>query len=416
MLPSSHPVPIIAPPPGGIGEAALADAFVLFTDAASRLEHSYHDLQNEVAQLRVDLAERSAQLARSREENEQTRVTLQGILQALPCGVLVVERAAGEIVLMNPEAQRLLHLQQADTLHWSAMPGRMRMAVNLAILESGEQQVCLEFEEGKRWLAIRPTTVALNRHSKAAGRSHVILILRDITADYAADRNREESRHLVALAEISTVLAHEIRNPLGAMELLAELLNADPRLEAEQRQPVRHLQAGIRSLSATVNNVLRFHSLSPAGLRPVRISDVLRSGIEFVRPLAEQAGVRLELRDDAGQAKVTGDPNALQQLVLNLACNAFRHTPAGGTFRISATVAPQTGTSALVVMEFADSGRGIAPAHLARIFDPGFSGSGEGTGLGLTVCQRVVSQHGGTISVSSRLKQGTKFRVELPAL
>jgi two-component system sensor histidine kinase FlrB len=113
--------------------------------------------------------------------------------------------------------------------------------------------------------------------------------------------------------------------------------------------------------------------------------------------------------------EIAADPTALQQIILNLTCNALRHTPAGGTISIS-TKTMQQSSGKVAVVEFSDTGNGIEPEHLSRIFEPGFSTTGQTPGLGLTVCRRIVEQHAGSIFVSSRSGQGTTFSLEFPAL
>ncbi len=109
--------------------------------------------------------------------------------------------------------------------------------------------------------------------------------------------------------------------------------------------------------------------------------------------------------------EIEGDANGLHQIILNLAINAFRHTPAGGSLSIAARPHGK-----LLLVDFADTGEGIAEQDLTKIFNPGFSGSNQRPGLGLTICQRIMEQHRGMIRVQSRACQGTRFSLELPVL
>jgi len=210
-------------------------------------------------------------------------------------------------------------------------------------------------------------------------------------------------------------LAHEIRNPLGSLELLTGLLASDSALSDDSRQWVQSLRAGVRSLSVTVNNVLQYYSLGSASLAPLRLAEALKSGVEFVRPLAQQSGVKLLLNLTLGDAEIAGDAGALQQVLLNLACNALRHTPSDGKIVVSGRLENHD-HARVAVVEFADNGSGIRPEDQKRIFEAGFTTSRQSPGLGLTICQRIVEQHHGSITVLSEPGQGTTFRMEFPVL
>ena len=216
----------------------------------------------------------------------------------------------------------------------------------------------------------------------------------------------------MALAEMSTILAHEIRNPLASMELFAGLIAEDP---AQTAQWVSHLRAGIRQLSGTVNNVLSIQSGNDPHRAPVNLSACVQGGVEFVQPIAEQASVLLSFMSGDEGLTILGNENVIRQIILNLICNAIRHTPTGGKIEVKVQAKTQEGiTSALV--EISDTGCGIPSNLIGQIFDVGFSVNGDTPGLGLAVCKRLMMQHGGEIRVTSRVNCGTTFQLEFPIL
>jgi len=223
---------------------------------------------------------------------------------------------------------------------------------------------------------------------------------------------REAARRMIALAEMSSVLAHEIRNPLGAMELLAELLAGCGELNHDAIGWVKELQAGIRSLSATVNNVLRFHTLGAPVLVRIRLAPVLHDAANFVRPLGEKAGVEVSLDEKLGGTEILGSSSELQQVIFNLAINAFQHTAPGGEFRMRAR-RERRPVEEVAVIELCDTGCGIKSEILSRIFEPGFT-TRQSPGLGLAICRKIVRQHGGELAVRSQVGQGTTFTLEVP--
>jgi signal transduction histidine kinase len=408
-LPTSHHAPMILPP--SVAKGTLAEAFDAFMATAGRMEASYSQLQGEVARLRRELEERNAALTLSLAENKHIRAALKRILDALPCGVLVIDENDG-VVLMNPEAGRLLSISTYFPALLKQFPVQIQTVLKAAMARDDEHEVLLEVGKIARWLSVRRTSLHIEPSQDGVfGPDQFILILRDVTARKEAEQQRETSRNMLALGEMAAVLAHEIRNPLGSMELWTSVLEKKSAIGDEEHYCVEHLQAGIRALSATVNNVLQFHGHGSASLVPLQLRTVLQNGIAFIRPLAEQAGVKLRVNLAIDNVEINGDPNGLQQVILNLAINAFRHTPMGGSLTISAR---QHGEIAIV--DFADTGEGVTEQDLTRIFDAGFSGSKQRPGLGLTICKRIMKQHNATIRAQRRACNGTRFSLEFPVL
>jgi len=401
-----------------VAESQLADAFTAFIGAANRLEHSHRQLHEEVAELRWQLEERNRALASSVAENERMRVVLRQILDALPCGVAVIAMQTEEVILLNPEACRLLNAPQPAG--WQDLPACLQRAVKNVCRapweDTYEQEITVEKDGGSRCLAIRYSRMTRAAGNKnAADSASLVLIISDVTAHKNMEQERENSRNVVALAEMATVLAHEIRNPLGSLELLTGCLAGDPGLGEDSKRCVQHLKAGVRSLSATVNNVLCFYIPAAQEAGPLELGSALKASVEFIRPLAQQKGVKLTLQETLTHVEIAGNSNGLRQVILNLASNALRHTHSGGEINITAGI-EETVLGRTAVIEFADTGSGIDPKDLPHIFNVGFSTTGQTPGLGLTVCQRIVDQHRGTISVRSKLGAGTTFRMEFPVL
>jgi len=396
----------------------LASEFSEFISSASRLENSYRALQVEVSILGLELSERNAALHASLSENERMRLALQQIVDSMPCGVLVVARD-GKISMINPESWRLLGLDPAQVGEESKTTIQQISVVSGVHLEASfldesisesEQEYMVCSSSGNRWIEVRNRRLFHN--GVQSGRpDQTILILRDITAQKRAEEEREAGRKAMALAELTTILAHEIRNPLASLELFAELIETDG---VGRGQWISNLRAGIRSLSGTVNNVLSFHGSSTLALTPLNLPALIDDAIQFALPLADQADVSLKCLIECERAIVMGNEGALRQVVLNLVSNAIRHTPAGGSVTASLSAKKEGGEN--YVVEFCDTGCGIRPDQMEHLFEPGFSGSGDTTGLGLSVCERIMKQHNGRISASNAANAGARFTLQFPAL
>jgi two-component system sensor histidine kinase FlrB len=399
----------------------LADAFSEFIAASTQLEASYRDLQQEVAHLGFELAERNAALSRSLAENARMGATLKQIIDSMPCGVLVSD-SANSVVMINPEGRRLLELgnENVPNLRELSSIGRIDFEALLNCEEvSMDRELCISTSTGRRWLAIGQRQLAYgpfdwdSGNRGAAFRS--VWTLRDITSNKLAEQERESARNSMALAEMSTILAHEIRNPLASMELFAGLIAVDP---TQTSQWVSHLRAGIRMLSGTVNNVLSIYGGAAPLLSRMNLTAAAQRDVEFIQPIAEQAGVILTFAGGADGLDIEGNESVLRQILLNVICNAIRHTPAGGRVDVRTVAvsrldkAGEASTGGIV--EISDSGSGIPPHLIDRIFEAGFSANGDTPGLGLAVCKRLMHQHGGEIRVSSSTNCGSTFQLEFP--
>jgi signal transduction histidine kinase len=141
----------------------------------------------------------------------------------------------------------------------------------------------------------------------------------------------------------------------------------------------------------------------------------MQSGVEFVQPIAEQAGVSLSFQAAADRLTIQGNENGLRQIILNLVCNAIRHTPAGGKISVSTKAVLQP-EKVRALVEVTDTGCGIPEHIMEHLFEAGFSADGNTPGLGLAVCKRLIKQHDGEIRVSSRVNFGSTFQLEFPTL
>jgi nitrogen fixation/metabolism regulation signal transduction histidine kinase len=266
-LPTERPrtrsaaAPPIAPPPVApraetpvVAQENLARAFVTFTQAAGSLEKSYTQLQAEVSRLHAELQRTNSELERSLEENARMRGYLTRVVESLPCGVLVVN-ASGTLQIMNPEARKLL----GTPVEWVLGDGTRPPKAFVKAIDgvpvknfAAEQETLIENGTVLRTVGVLRTSL----NDRADGAADTVWIVRDLTEQKRIAEERETARKSLALAEIATVLAHEIRNPLGSMELFTGLLADATAHLPETRQWITHLQAGLRGLSATMTNVV----------------------------------------------------------------------------------------------------------------------------------------------------------------
>lgn len=415
---------------------SLARAFETFTNAADSLEKSYGHLQSEVLRLRFDLERSDRDLKISLEENARMRRYLTHIVEELPCGVLVVDRR-GEVRIINPQARRLLFMSGINSRNIRendsdaqdlasrnvdsaldappALPQSLRDAVEKLRrgVEPMEQEIKMDSERGARTIGL--TCAVLGETSGEDSSTESVFLLRDVTEEKREAAEREAARRRESLAEMATLLAHEIRNPLGSLELFAGLLADAAGAQPDLRRWTDHIQAGLRSLSATVNNVLQFHSQPAPQLSSINLGRLVRESVEFLRPLARQAGLRIDLQNSLGEVEIEADAHRLQQMFFNLSLNAFRAMTSGGMLSVRLRWAAVDRLNEVLV-QFEDTGCGIAAEHFDKMFEPGFTTHAGNPGLGLAVCRTVVEQHGGSLMVASEVGKGTVFSLILPRM
>jgi signal transduction histidine kinase len=171
------------------------------------------------------------------------------------------------------------------------------------------------------------------------------------------------------------------------------------------------MQAGLRTLAATVNNVLHFHSLPEPERVPVDLGELLEWARNFLLPLAAQSHVVLSLQNDVSGVLLEADRHRLEQVLLNLVLNSVRAMPTGGWIELGGKLLDDGKSVALSV---ADNGPGIPAENLARVFEPGFSTRPGSPGLGLAVCRKIVERHRGIIGAASDPGRGAKFTLIFP--
>jgi signal transduction histidine kinase len=229
-------------------------------------------------------------------------------------------------------------------------------------------------------------------------------------------RDRDRSRDF--LADVS----HELRTPIAALltfnELLTERAGDDPQARAEFLEASR---IQLERLDWLAQNLLELSKLDSGlvllDLRPDDLRAAVESAVEQAGPAARRRGVRLSLSLAGAPIRLRHDPQRIGQVVTNLVGNAIKFTEPGGEVTVSARPTDEGGA----LIEVTDTGVGIEPAELPRIFDRFYRGSranearGSGSGLGLAIVRSIVDMHRGSVEVSSRLGAGTTFRVVLPA-
>lgn len=230
----------------------------------------------------------------------------------------------------------------------------------------------------------------------------------------------KEKDRLAALGEMAAGLAHEIRNPLGAIKASAQYLaetSAQPEDRGEFLDIIVH---EVDRLNRVVGSFLDYARPAHTNPEPIYVNSAVERTLQFLRPECDAANVSLHVRTDLDLPKVSIDIEHLRQVLINLVQNAVQAMPDGGDIFVETRVQdgfrPGGEVRRWVQISVRDTGPGIAPALLPNLFVPFVTTKQQGTGLGLAISQRIVSEAGGRIDVRSREGYGTTFVVLLPSV
>jgi signal transduction histidine kinase len=387
------------------------------------------DQGDEFGELGTSFNTVSEQLSADRTLMAGQVANLESAVEQLEDAVAIVN-ARGELLFTNPAMRALLPEAAPGVSLAAIVPGDhplRRLSEQTLVSRQSRGPLQAPFGDSGERLVM---THAIN--DPKGDLVGIMLIARNV--EYLSDLQStvRYSRKLAALGRLSAGVAHEVKNPLNAMMIHLELLRQQvapakmktaahsagsgqavalepPMDRGEAMQHVDVIAHEIRRLDEVVQGFLKFARPEDLKLQPLALQSLLDEIVPIVRPEAERARVQLTVDCD-GAPDINGDPAMLRQAFLNLALNACQAMPDGGALRIRC----ESARHRRVAITFTDTGVGIAPADLQRIFDLYFTTKDKGSGIGLSMVYRTVQMHDGEIEVQSTPGAGTTFRLLLP--
>jgi signal transduction histidine kinase len=241
-----------------------------------------------------------------------------------------------------------------------------------------------------------------------------VIVGRDLTERRKFEIQIQESQKLASLGVMARGIAHEIRTPLTIASSAAQFLAEENLAPEFHRECAEKVYSGIRKASTIIENLLRFaHPTTNKNETPVDILHAAKGALSIIENQAKVQNIEVRTHLPPEPCQILGVAGLLEQVFTNLFLNAMNAMPNGGTLDVSAE---RHGGDLLV--RVTDTGDGISPEDLGKIFDPFYTKAppGKGTGLGLSICYSIVDQHKGSISVDSQSGKGSTFTVKLPSL
>lgn len=369
----------------------------------------------------LELAEKNEALEKNLREKEAVKNYLDDILQSLTNGVIAVDQD-GTVTTFNKTASTITGLN-----HQACMGKPWRDVLTQELFQNLVGRAMedtepitfdgdLETADGRRLRVRVSTSPAVDNQ---AGRIGTILVLQDITRLKRLEDESHRNDRLRAMGEMAAGIAHEIRNPMGGIELFASLLKKDVADDPEKARLAEHIVSGIRNMDRTISSLLLFAKSPEPSRTRCDINQLLKQLVEVKHHLNVPDDIEVLWQLCPQESMGEGDGDLLQQVFLNFMRNAIQAMPEGGTLTVHTEVGDSPNAGGLhrkaIVVSIKDTGIGISEEDRKHIFNPFFSTKEKGTGLGLAIAHNIIKAHQGTIDVESTPGNGTEFIIRLPA-
>jgi signal transduction histidine kinase len=393
-------------------DAALMAALGGMTAAAIETHVAMLEFRRQVGLRMTDMV---AQLNRTAAELERVRTFADDFFESVPFGIILFDR----------EFRVTFHNRAADRL-WPLDRSVLQAARRTGIAHSdpdweGDLRDVINMQQP--WLA-EAVAVEQPGHDSirvnlwcaplVSGKNKLVggvLIVEDVSQRVQMERRLAVSERLAGVGRLAAMVAHEINNPLDGILRLVSLARragteaGDPRVE----QYLADAHKGLMRLVTIVRDLLDFSRSASSPVDPMPLRETLSEVARNMAPAAEKAGVHIGIDCNAHLPPLRSA--TLYHVLLNLVKNAIEAMPSGGRVEVRARSLPDA-----VVLSVADTGPGIPPEVLPRLFEPFFSlkATGKGTGLGLVICKDLIEKQGGTVAAANRPEGGAVFTVTIP--
>ncbi len=343
----------------------------------------------------------------------EERKRVEAILNTLTVSILSVD-GRGAVSYMNPQAEKLFGVKAAEWLYrpytdlFEKNPFQPLLGLLGPALSEGkgirlEEVACGELD---RPLLLQVNIVPMREGLIPKG---ILVVLDDITEKKTLERQIASAEKLSAIGEMTAGLIHEINNPLNIISGRAQLLLFEKKDDPDIAKAARIIREQVDRASAITDHLLDFARQKPPKLEVLSLHDLLEKFLETMDNSFVSHQIRLEKKFVPLSLRIWGDAGQLEEVLVNLAVNAMQAMPQGGRFTITTQKVKEAAE-----VSFTDTGCGIPPEHLSKIFVPFFTTKGRGTGLGLSIAHGIMENHGGVIRVQSQMRQGTTFTLVFP--
>ena len=397
----------------------LARAFETFNSSIEKLRLYQMKLEGRIQELTTELQIKNQELT--------------NILQSLSTG-LVVTNLSGKIKIFNRATSSITGIteEEAKGANLNELLGFEVLPVTIdqeAIRKIDEGLGCkFQYKKEGETITLEGSTTLMR--SEAGQDLGVIVNLTDVTLLDRLKEETERKRRLAAMGEIAMQVAHEVRNPLGSIELFVSMMKKDAAEDSEEYDLMEHILSAARSMNHIISNLLEYTKPRPIGLDVLDVHDLLGEFTKFSQHFANSQGIDIHSNFDAEDGRIKGNKELLKQVFLNIFMNATQAMDeGGGDFTVSTVNYTETDPIVLERFEgriiddrgldlmrisFKDTGKGMEEEVRAKLFEPFYTTREQGTGLGLSIVHKTLASHGGIILVTSKVGEGTEFHLLFP--
>jgi len=348
------------------------------------------------------------------------------VFENIDRGVIALDRA-GRVTLFNPAAESYLDRAARHVLgrhHTELFAGQepllylVRTALSDGRSITDDESIFLQRPKA----APLPVSVyAAPIFAKHGEQDGAVLIIRDLSRTRELEETLRRADQLAMLATLAAGLAHEIKNPLGGIKGAAQLLAMELENDSPLREYTRVMIKETERINGIIEELMDLGKPRPTLMGEVNLAKVLGDIILLQKEAARGRDIDFCLSLDPSIPPVHGDENLLTRLFLNLVKNAREAIDGNGRIEVECKISaeyhmttPGNRPSPLVMVRVRDTGCGIPPEELERIFTPYYTTKTRGSGLGLAICQKIVEDHRGLLKVTSTPGEGTEISVWLP--
>jgi two-component system sensor histidine kinase HydH len=339
------------------------------------------------------------------------KVFSDNVVENVPIGLLALDHQ-GKIAAFNRGAEAILQLSASQIIGQEAdriLPAELLAEINQSKHQAGviEKETECKLANGK----IVPLEIGA---SSLKDENDIflgnVLLFKDLTEVRALRREVARSQRLASVGRLAAGVAHEIRNPLSSIKGFATYFKERYPDRPEDQRTADVMIQEVDRLNRVVGQLLEFARPISIEAKEISLEALLKDAVRLIEDQAAEKNISVKIHKNAQIDSVWGDPDRINQILLNLFLNAIDAMENGGELYLEIS----TNNSGEICIAVSDTGSGISPQHISRIFDPYFTTKSTGTGLGLAIAHNIVEAMGGKIYVESQKNRGTTFTVTLP--